>query len=159
MDELEQDARIALLQHYSSKASNEAIIIVTMAIAFFGFVQSLSYVKNPICLTVIYETFFLGIIVNVTFRSIGRLLRYGYLADSVLTVVISRQDISCLKRLDEECKNNVNWNEDHPKSNGYRLLKRIYAMSNINSKKGWACIFLIFIVIGILTWLANGKLL
>jgi hypothetical protein len=146
-EELEQNARIALLQHYSSKASNEAIIIVTMAIAFFSFIQSLSYIR--VAWIVIYETVLLGIIVNVTIRSIARLLGYGYLADSVMGVSISRREgETLLKTLAADCQQaeirNVTKSEA---SFGCKLHLRTEKMSDINERTGLACIGLIFLVI------------
>jgi hypothetical protein len=39
-ENLEHEARIALLKHYSSKSTNQSTIILTQALVFFTFVQT-----------------------------------------------------------------------------------------------------------------------
>jgi len=90
-DKLEQEARIALLQHYSSKSSNQATIILSLALAFLTFVQTVQYVPKtfqylPIDLKNLYICLFLWIFVFLVIRQVGRVFLWGELASSILFV-------------------------------------------------------------------------
>lgn len=89
---LEEEARRALLQHYSSKSSNEAVIIVTLGLVFFGFTQTLEFLHNNVVVA-LYEWLVLTVLLAVGFRAVLKLLGYGFLADSVHAVSMkSEQD-------------------------------------------------------------------
>jgi hypothetical protein len=91
-DKLEQDARIALLQHYSAKASNQAVIIVTLAIVFFAFIQTLvlGFFRNK-DVAFPYELTFLTVLFFVGFRAILKLVDYGFLTANIQTVRIKSE--------------------------------------------------------------------
>jgi hypothetical protein len=110
-DKLEQDARIALLQHYSTKSSNQAIILVTLAIVFFGFIQTIGFLHNKVVAS-LYEWAVLTGLFLVGFRAIRMLLRYGRLSSIVQKVSLkSEQEIAnsdkelLRKDFDESCWN------------------------------------------------------
>jgi hypothetical protein len=85
---LDQEARIALLQHFSSKSSNQATIIFTIALIFFAFVQTLQYVKGwSYWESTLYESLSLALIAFLVIRAIGRIHYWSKLAGSVLAVV------------------------------------------------------------------------
>lgn len=88
MSDLEQDARIALLDHFSSKSTNEAIILLTEAFMFFTFV-GLFY-------TSIYGAYFVvvasGFFVCFASYAFGRLICWGEHATAILYVKILNED-------------------------------------------------------------------
>jgi len=81
--QLEQDARIALLAHYSSKSTNQTIIILTIALVFFTF---LGVVPS----TFPYRDYFLilafGGSLWIVMRAIGRLLYWSEHGDAILSI-------------------------------------------------------------------------
>jgi hypothetical protein len=88
MSDSEQDARIALLDHFSSKSTNEAIILLTEAFAFFTFV-GLFY-------TSIYGAYFVvvasGLFVCSASYAFGRLICWGEHATAILCAKILNED-------------------------------------------------------------------
>lgn len=143
---LEEEARRALLQHYSSKTSNQAIVIVTLALVFFGFTQTLGFLHNSVIVAV-YEWAVLTGLFAVGFRAIHKLLGYGFLADSITAVSMkSEQDTldylnkeqlkhlcklsqeysetaTYLERLSFACSLRSQWHKDHDKRWNYRFYK------------------------------------
>ena len=91
--ELEQEARIALLQHFSSKSTSQATIILTTVLAFFAFVQTLQLIEKWLEWQVLlYESWILALLIFVGVRAVGRLIRWGMLADRILKVKLGSED-------------------------------------------------------------------
>jgi hypothetical protein len=149
---LEEEARRALLQHYSSKSSNQAITIVTLALVFFGFTQTLGFLQNAVVVTV-YEGAVLSVLFAVGLRAIHKLLCYGFLADSIIAVGMkSEQDTldylnkeqlkrlcklsqeysetaTYLERLSLACSLRWQWHINHDRRwnyRAYRYTKQLY---------------------------------
>jgi hypothetical protein len=84
--ELEQEARTALLQHYSSKSSNQATNALTVALAFFTFIESIETSSHFFrSWTPIFLFLAFGLFVSLSFHIIYRALYYGKLADYAQT--------------------------------------------------------------------------
>jgi len=84
-EENQEKARVALLQHYSSKSTLQATIILTAALATFAFVQTLPLIENWVeWERTFYEISSLSLLSFVAFRASARLLFWGKLADSIL---------------------------------------------------------------------------
>ena len=85
----------------------------------------------------------------MTIRSIVRLQRYGYFADSVIDATISKRDEgTLLKTLAKECNNNTkNRVEDKNASFGCKLHKFTAEIFEINTRKGQACMIYVFLII------------
>ena len=79
--ELEQDARIALLQHYSSKSSNEVTNALTIALIFFAFVAALeALTKIPADWAVFIFAIVFIPLAALMVHTVLRLLYWGTLA-------------------------------------------------------------------------------
>jgi cytochrome c-type biogenesis protein CcmH/NrfF len=90
---LAQEARIALLQHFSSKSTNQATMILTLVLAFFTFVQTLQYIEKwREWLVLSYESWALALLTFLGVRAVGRLIRWGELADRILKVEPGSED-------------------------------------------------------------------
>lgn len=85
---LEYEARNQLLQHFSAKSSNQAIIILSFTLAFFAWVQTFQFVENTqnLLLRIIWYVLPLSILFHFTTRALGRLILYGELASAVIRV-------------------------------------------------------------------------
>ena len=119
ISKLMQEARIALLQHFSSKSSHQAIIILTLVLALFSFVQAmLPSLHSPIALSEV-DVFFMLIVwgaVSLAIRAIGRLLWYGQLADAVLTVEsASKKEVSDVVKKDQVPRAAIAADKNHSK--------------------------------------------
>jgi hypothetical protein len=91
-DDIEQNIRIGLLEHYSSKSSNQGILLLTLALVFFALVSILG---NPIKPSEDWKVLgnfsfyyglwatFLSFFISLGFRIMQRLLRWGLYADSL----------------------------------------------------------------------------
>jgi hypothetical protein len=97
MSELEQDARIALLAHFSSKSTNEAIILLSEAVAFFTFVgllypSNFSNFSNRLDLMIRVDLMIvaLGIFACLASYALGKLIYYGEYATAILSVEMSK---------------------------------------------------------------------
>lgn len=96
----EQEARIALLQHYSSKSSMQVTNILTVALGFFAFVTSIGTLNNFLnSYTVIFSELVLGLFVALVVHSGFRLLYWGGLADKAIS-----SDFSSPQRLSDSEK-------------------------------------------------------
>jgi len=93
--QLVQEARNALLKHYSAKSSNQTVILVTIAIALFSFSQTVQYVNAwPSPLTNLYYLVFLTLISFLTIRSLGRLFYWGQYAGLIFDVrMVSEKEV------------------------------------------------------------------
>lgn len=95
MRKLEQEARAALLQHNSSKSSNQAIIILTLALAFFtGFQATRPDLHSMVPMTSNNILFWLvgSVFCFLMVRAVGRLLWFGYQAEAVSMVKLVDED-------------------------------------------------------------------
>jgi hypothetical protein len=97
-EDLEQEARIALLQHFSSKSSNQVTSALTIALIFFAFATAIEPVKSlfgnwsipflwSFSSKILCEVFFaiiLSALVALAFRTFTRLLFWGELSGLIL---------------------------------------------------------------------------
>jgi len=84
---LEQEARVALLQHFSSKSTNQTTIILTVVLAFFAFFQTLQLTKDwPEWTRNLYDSLVLTSLVFIALRACGRLIFWGKLAGLILVI-------------------------------------------------------------------------
>lgn len=88
--ESEQDARIALLGHFSSKSTNEAVILLTEAFAFFTFL-------GLILSTDFFYKYYLVIVASGFFAyfasyAFGRLIFWGEHATAISCVEMAKID-------------------------------------------------------------------
>ncbi|MGD0495711.1 MAG: hypothetical protein ABSB28_06685 [Candidatus Bathyarchaeia archaeon] len=97
-EKLEQDARIALMERYSSKATNQTILLLTVLLIFLTYAQ---LVSNTGILR--YNLLFggLGVAIYLFIRQMGRLVYWAQLDEAILFVSPlkdSEADI-CMKSL------------------------------------------------------------
>jgi hypothetical protein len=78
------EARKALLQHYSSKSTLQATILLSLAVAFFTFMQTIRLFENlnPFVLCFIYSLA-LTPFIFLTLRALGRLIYFGAMANLI----------------------------------------------------------------------------
>ena len=81
--QLEQDARIALLSHYSSKSTNQTIIILTIALGFLTFAQLMSSAGELRDYLLIGG---IGFFIYFVFRQSGRLIIWGEFGTAIVHV-------------------------------------------------------------------------
>ena len=98
-DSDELKARIALLQHYSSKTSNQGIILLTLALVLFGYVQARSSLSSVEFLTFPLEKitsfFVIWIIPFLAIRALSRLFYWGKLLRYTLYAPLtSKEELS-----------------------------------------------------------------
>jgi hypothetical protein len=89
MNSSEEDARNALLAHYSEKSTAQASVLVGLAVVFFASVQAYDVLRKlslPFGLDTAFLVFSTLSIIFFGVRAIGRLLYYGELAGGILTV-------------------------------------------------------------------------
>lgn len=114
-DELELNARDALLQHFSSKSSNQVTNSLTIALIFFAFVMAIEPLKNLFGNWVIFSlnswsfsslmlcnilfAILLALIVALGFRTLSRLLYWAVLTGFVLEV-----EMASIERITEYTK-------------------------------------------------------
>jgi hypothetical protein len=94
-DELIEESRRALLKHYSSKSTLQATILLSLAVAFFAFIQTipLSEKWNHWVLCLFYSTV-LTAFIFLTARALGRLIAFGKKAGVVMKIhVIPEADL------------------------------------------------------------------
>jgi hypothetical protein len=82
-EQLEQDARIALLAHYSSKSTNQTIIILTIALVSLSFIGVTSS-DNPVRDYLLISGFCIFLYFGL--RAIGRLIIWGQLGTAIIHV-------------------------------------------------------------------------
>ena len=81
----EEEARYALLDHFSSKSTNQATILFGLAVTFFTIVELYNALKLPFNWQgSAFLAIFLGLFAIVTGPQIGRLLYWGELATATL---------------------------------------------------------------------------
>ena len=89
-----EDARNALVAHYSSKSSNEAQILLGLAVALFALIQAYSaFSFLPVFLRNASLTWGVGIIAYLIIRQTGRIVYWGELADAIMLVGMVREDV------------------------------------------------------------------
>jgi hypothetical protein len=107
MSEKEQDikihdSRLALLQHYSSKSSNQAIIILSLALVFFTCIQSMQFLEalhlEPVIMAFLASLFALSV------RALGRLIYWGKLAKAICQVDPLDKELASKDQNNEEGK-------------------------------------------------------
>jgi hypothetical protein len=91
--ELIEEARIALLQLYSSKSTLQATVLLSLAVAFFAFIQTIPMFGqlNQWFLSLFYA-FVLTAFVFFTIRAFGRLIYWGNMAGFVDRVSAISED-------------------------------------------------------------------
>lgn len=96
---LEQEARIALLQHFSSKSSNQVTNALTIALVFFAFIAALDALKSFIGN---WLPLFFGLTIVFLFalavHTVNRLLYWGTLASYVLKSSLVPESFNQRKR-------------------------------------------------------------
>jgi len=96
---LVEDARNSLLAHYSSKSTNQTVIILGLAVVFFTVIQLISALNLHALnlqlrrLGIAFLTFSLELIMFLVIRAIGRLLYWGELASTVMLVSLADSDV------------------------------------------------------------------
>ena len=105
--ECEQDARIALLQHYSSKSSNQVTSGLTYALVLFAFVASIDTLRSigawlPF-LSVLVIISLVALTVHTAFRLFywGDLAGYATSVDFVTTDYL-KKNIAAQSKADDE---------------------------------------------------------
>jgi hypothetical protein len=95
--ELEQDARIALLQHYSSKSSNQVTSALTIALIFFAFITAFDTLNRILgsWATFVFSlaiASFVALGVHTVIRLLywGKLAGYAYSADFVTSCCLKK---------------------------------------------------------------------
>ena len=79
-----EDARNSLLQHFSSKSTNQTAVLMGLAIASFTVIQTYSVLKFQFDFEgVAFLTASLGLIIFLIIRAIGRLVYWGELAGAI----------------------------------------------------------------------------
>jgi hypothetical protein len=140
---LEQEARISLLQYYSSKCTSKATSILTIVVAFLAYVEATQNTWKTLDLfwRSIVDSLVISIFFTLAHHQIARLFIWGRLTHYALsTSPIVALDKTLLKRLDEACYIDFkNW-----RGKKYAYLNRWIA--GYNDKATWVC-FIIFIVI------------
>jgi hypothetical protein len=87
--ELLENARNALLQHYSSKSSNESQIILGLSVAFFAVITTYSIYINkldfqPLFIINVFFIIVLAIIIVFVIYAIARLIYWGKMASALM---------------------------------------------------------------------------
>lgn len=91
----EEDARNALLAHYSEKSTAQASVLVGLAVVFFASVQAFDVLRKldlPFGLDGAFLWFSVISIIFIGVRAIGRLVYYGELAGGILSVEMQDYD-------------------------------------------------------------------
>ena len=92
-DNLVEEARKTLLQHFSSKSTLQATILLSLAIAFFTFVQTIQLFGKWENL---YQCLFYSIVLTaftfITIRAFGRLIYWGTMAGLVDRIRIKSEE-------------------------------------------------------------------
>jgi hypothetical protein len=102
-DDKLEEARKTLLQHFSSKSTLQATILLSLAIAFFTFIQTISlFEKWNYLFLCLYYSFVLIAFIFLTIRAFGRLIYWGTMAGLVERIRIISEEK--LKRELEEKK-------------------------------------------------------
>jgi len=86
-DKLIEESRRALLQHFSSKSTLQATILLSLAIAFFAFIQTIPLVKNEWFHSLFYSLA-LTAFIFLTIHAFGRLIHWGQMAGLVERIKI-----------------------------------------------------------------------
>lgn len=109
---LEQEARIALLHHFSSKSTNQTTIILTVALASFAFVQTLQLTMDwQEWQRAVYGIPVLTFLSFVAIRACGRLIFWGKLAGFIEVIKPKEQEITAqrIKQNGRESTEKVTW--------------------------------------------------
>ena len=174
---LVEDARNALLAHYSSKSSNEAQILLGLAVALFALIQAYSVFSFlPVFLRNASLTWGLGIIAYLIIRQTGRIVYWGELADAIMLVGMVNEDVvkqvlkdikdemprveqlkafelvsTCVLRLNNASSRYVDYYRMTNKENRLNILTQICRISN---NQQFARAFLVIVAaIGVEVWL------
>jgi hypothetical protein len=95
MNSSEEDARNALLAHYSEKSTAQASVLVGLAVVFFASVQAYDVLRKlglPFGLDTAFLVFSVISIIFIGVRAVGRLIYYGELAGGILSVEMQDYD-------------------------------------------------------------------
>lgn len=124
--EREQNARIALLKHYSSKTSMHGTVVLSTIVGIVVFIQvipviqsSTAHLANPIVQSLVQSSIYgicLGSLVFFLLRSVTRLLLWGKLASYIISIRMDRvekeAEMPMLQRLHYACAQQTKQN--HP---------------------------------------------
>ena len=104
--ELEQEARIALLQHYSAKSSNQVTNALTIALAFFAFVQTVETANSLFgswtpTIIILILALFTALTVHTVYRVLyyGRLATYAQFSDFATPEILEKKEEELLIEL------------------------------------------------------------
>jgi len=87
-----QNARTALLEHYSSQITAHGTYLITLLVGFFSFVQALPFFQTLETLPRDFlRGFFLSIFLFLGVYLLGRTLLWGYLASAILRVTPKKE--------------------------------------------------------------------
>jgi hypothetical protein len=97
-DKLVEEVRGTLLQHFSSKSTLQATILLSLAITFFAFIQTIPLFEklNPSLLCLFYSLV-LTTFTFLTIRAFGRLIYWGAMAG-----LVERKSIDSEEKLKKE---------------------------------------------------------
>lgn len=99
--DLVQKARIALLNHYSSKSTNQATIILTLVIALFAFIEASQFITfHSNLLRILWDSSLPTIWLFFIIRAVGRLIWWGELASNVMAVEMINE--TCANKIIED---------------------------------------------------------
>jgi hypothetical protein len=101
-----EEARNSLLQHYSSKSTNQTVILLGLAVAFFTAIQAYSALDFLLRWEKIaFLVSVLAIIIFLLIRQVSRLIYWGELATaSVIVEILDRNAVK--PYIDQSRKNN-----------------------------------------------------
>jgi len=101
-DKLVEEARKTVLQHSSSKSTLQVTILLSLAVAFFTFIQTISLFEklNSLFLCLFYSFVFTAF-TFITIRAFGRLIYWGQMAGLAERIkIIPEEDLR--KELEEK---------------------------------------------------------
>lgn len=85
-DNLEQDARIALLEHYTSQLQGYKVNILTIVIAFFTGVESLKIIVSSASYFSLFICLFSGVCAGLIFWCFARVVLFGHHAKAIISM-------------------------------------------------------------------------
>jgi len=90
MSSSEDDARNALLEHFSHKSTAQTAVLVGLAVALFADIQAVDVLHKILHIQmrwiVTFLTFSILLIIYLVIRAVGKLVYYGGMASAVLIV-------------------------------------------------------------------------
>jgi uncharacterized membrane protein len=94
VEKIVEDARNALLAHFSAKSTAQTAVLVGLAVTLFADFQAYSALRLPYAWQrITFLTFTLGAIIFFILHAIGRLMFYGELATQVTDADLELDDL------------------------------------------------------------------